>query len=209
MQEQTLLLRKSPSAENPTFPENSALSQILSEEYKQDPYLILESSLPQFPYSETDSTSVAKYYCKQFNSWIPFSEAFIFDVKPKDRKREKKERVLKRKILAGFLKIGIKISTPSQRKIFIKYSLNILRGTGKTLKEMAGELNIPESTLHQQLFGRNRNGERIGGLFPKIHKVCGINDYLPDGQYMMFRIPELEKILEYIENAKAILTERR
>lgn len=88
-------------------------------------------------------------------------------------KRKRKLRLLRR--ITRIVKRD-KLGTPKQWEIARLVVRNILTNRGDYNNCLAKELNIPPSTLYQQLYGRRRKTKFINGLIHRLVKYIEINE---------------------------------
>lgn len=166
------------------------IKRIQRNSYFPDLNLILECDLPRFSAQDRFSREGAFLFLPgRPNQPIPFSDVapgqalwtkeqllpLETPVKEKETDRKRRKMIL-RLMSAEFVKAVKKVATPKQWQIARRFFINVCFQEGRTpLKDMAVELGIPSSTFIQQLWGRPRNGNWIGGVFPKAIKKMGKN----------------------------------
>ena len=168
----------------------SVIKKIQQNSYFPDPNLVLESGLPLFSAQDRFSREGAFIFLpSRPNRPIPFSDVapgqalwtekqlLPFETPVEEKETDRKRRKLVRRLMSvEFVKAVKEIATPKQWQIARKFFINVCFHEGRIpLKDMAKELNVPSSTFIQQLRGRPRNLNWIGGVFPKAIKKMGRN----------------------------------
>ena len=168
----------------------SVIKKIQQNSYFPDPNLVLESGLPLFPAQDRFSREGAFIFLpSRPNRPIPFSDVapgqalwtekqlLPFETPVEEKEADRKRRKMVRRLMsAEFVKAVKEVATPKQWQIARRFFINVCFQEGRTpLKDMAAELGIPSSTFSQQLWGRPRNLNWIGGVFPKAIKKMGKN----------------------------------
>jgi len=166
---------------------NETVKQIQKKLYYFDKDLLLENEMRPFdsegryehgePAIRLPGLQKPIPFCDVPNGYALWQEPrrFSFETPEKDqaeiarKKAERKRRKLvQQTFFMALARIVKEKATPKQWQIVRRFFINASLQKEKTsLKDMAEEFNLPSSTLHQQLWGRSRNGKRIGGVFRK------------------------------------------
>ena len=160
------------------------IKRIQRNSYFADPNLLLESDMPRFSAQDRFSMEGSYIFPLGYPGPVPFADVapgqalwtekqlLPFETPVKEKKSDRKRRKLVRRLMSvEFVKAVKEVATPKQWQIARRFFIYVCFQEGRTpLKDMAAELGIPSSTFSQQLWGRPRNLNWIGGVFPKAIK---------------------------------------
>lgn len=166
------------------FLSQTVIKKIQQESYSEDPHLLLENEMPRFSEQDRFSREGTYIFPLGHSRLVPFADVasgqalwtekqlLPFETPVEEKEADRKRRKMVRRLMSvEFVKAVKEIATPKQWQIARRFFINVCFQEGRTpLKDMAAELGIPSSTFDQQLWGRPRNLNWVGGVFPKAIK---------------------------------------